>query len=169
MPKHAVIALGANLGDASRTVESAIKVLGDLPDTALVKYSSLYASAAVGPPQPDYINAAVLLETDLTPHKLLDNLQALEQASGREQKRERWGPRTLDLDIIIFADEVLDDERLTIPHPEAWHRCFVLAPMAEIDPTLNLSGYGDVAGLLKKCDTGATRKIETGDRQDNKA
>lgn len=163
MPE-AALALGANLGDAPRTVARAIEALDELPQTRVVSRSSLYRSAALGPPQPDYINAAAMVETELSPHDLLTRLQAIEVAFGRaplsRRRGQRWSARELDLDIITFADKVLNDERLVVPHSQAWRRCFVLAPLAEIAPTLTLPNYGCVLDLLKTCDTGAVEALE---------
>ena len=162
-PTQVALAVGANLGDTAGSVASAMDAVGRLPNIRTLKRSSLYCSRAVGPPQPDYVNAAMTVETTLTPHALLDALQKLEKQLGRRVKSERWGPREIDLDIITFGDAVIDDERLTLPHPEAHHRCFVLAPLAEIAPTLVLAGDGSVADLLAGCDTGVAEKMNEAD------
>ena len=110
------IAIGSNLADPLDQVNRAIAALDTIPQSRLVRHSAFYRTAPMGPAgQPDYLNAAVLLETDLTPHQLLDATQAIELAHGRVRKDERWGPRTLDLDIMLFGDMVISDARLTVP------------------------------------------------------
>lgn len=155
------VAVGANLGDARSTVTRAMDAVGRLPQTRVLRRSSLYRSEAVGPPQPDYVNAALIAETGLAPLDLLDALQGLEERFGRTRGGERWGARELDLDIISFAGRTLDERRLVVPHPQAHRRCFVLAPLAEIEPKLTLPGYGVVADLLARCDSGAAELLET--------
>lgn len=156
----AAIAVGANLGRAHDNVARAMEYVGALDATHLCARSSLYRSCAEGPPgQPDYINAVVLVETRLTPLALLDELQRLERLFGRE-RAERWGPRTLDLDVLTYGDEVIADRRLTVPHPRAHRRSFVLKPLAEIAPELVVPGRGPVARLLGDLpDTNACRKV----------
>ena len=145
----AAIALGANLGPARANVARAIDRVAALDATRLRARSSLYRSRAEGPPgQPDYVNAVVLVETRLAPLDLLAELQRVEQAFGRE-RTERWGPRTLDLDILTYGDRVMDDRRLAVPHPRAHQRCFVLKPLAEIAPDLVVPGRGPVSRLLE--------------------
>lgn len=156
----AAIAVGANLGRARDNVARAMECVGALDATCVRARSSLYQSCAEGPPgQPDYINAVVLVETQLTPLALLDELQRLERAFGRE-RAERWGPRTLDLDVLTYGDEMIADRRLTVPHPRAHRRSFVLKPLAEIAPELVVPGRGPVARLLGDLpDTNACRKV----------
>lgn len=127
------IGLGANLGDALRTVRTAIDSLGRYG--TVVRTSSLYRSKPWGvTDQPDFINAAVLLETELTPRELLAELQALETELGRGPSH-RWGPRAIDLDILAYDDCSVDEPDLVVPHPRLNERAFALAPLAEIDPT----------------------------------
>lgn len=129
----AVVALGANLGDAWSTIQQAVHDLSRLPETSLVKTSSCYRTAPHQAHGPDYINAVVALETQLSAHQLLKTLQALELAAGRTRPYQN-APRTLDLDLIFYGDEVLTSPELTLPHPR-WHeRAFVLLPLAEICP-----------------------------------
>ena len=130
---HAFIALGANLGDARTTVLQAIQDLGQLPDTTLLKHSSLYRSAPMDAAGPDFINAVVEMATTLSPQALLAALQALEQDAGR-QRPYRNAPRTLDLDILLYDELTLDTPTLVIPHPRMFTRAFVLLPLAEIAP-----------------------------------
>lgn len=129
----AYVALGANLGDAQATLHSVISELARLPKSRLIAQSSLYSSPPFGPNAdgPDYINAVVAIETRLSPHELLDQLQAMEHAHGRERHYQN-APRTLDLDIVLYGYEQIWDERLTIPHPRMHERAFVLLPLSEI-------------------------------------
>lgn len=134
-PVSAYIGLGANLGDARRTVRQAVQDLGTLPQTRLVRSSSLYRSAPIDSSGPDYINAVAEVATTLDPHALLAELQRLELAAGRERPY-RNAPRTLDLDILLYDDLTLETPTLTIPHPRMAERAFVLLPLAEIAPHL---------------------------------
>lgn len=129
----AYVALGANLGDARAAVAQALRDLGTLPRTQLVRASSLYRSAPVDSSGPDYINAVAEIGTDLSPEELLAQLQRLEQAAGRERPW-RNAPRTLDLDLLLYDELRLDSPTLTIPHPRMAERAFVLVPLAEIAP-----------------------------------
>ena len=129
----AYIALGGNLGDAAATVRRAFAALAALPQTRLLAASSLYRSAPVDASGPDFINAAASVATSLTPLQLLDALQAIETAEGR-QRPWRNAPRTLDLDLLLYGQQRLDTPRLTLPHPRMLQRAFVLWPLAEIAP-----------------------------------
>ena len=133
------IALGSNLSSPVAQAHAAIDALKQLPKSVFVRASSLYSSTPMGPQnQPDYINAVVEITTELTPLELLDCTQAIELEQGRVRKEERWGPRTLDLDILLYGNEVMDSERLTVPHYGMKEREFVLYPLAEIAPNLTL-------------------------------
>jgi len=132
-PVTAYIGLGANLGDARRTVRQAVQDLGTLPQTRLMRASSLYRTAPIDSSGPDYINAVAEVATTLSPQALLTELQRLELAAGRERPY-RNAPRTLDLDILLYDDIALDMPTLTIPHPRMVDRAFVLLPLAEIAP-----------------------------------
>jgi len=134
------VALGANLGDPRATLVRALRWLAALPSTALVRSSSLHRTAPVGPPQPDFLNAVARLETRLQPDDLLAALLTLEQAAGRE-RTIHWGPRTLDLDLLMMGDggrRMHTSTDLVLPHPRMHLRAFVLAPLAELDPDLIL-------------------------------
>ncbi len=159
----AAVALGANLGAARDNVARALERLAALKDTRVCARSALYRSRAVGPRQPDYVNAAAIVETDLSPLSLLDELQHVERAFGR-RRGQRWGPRTLDLDVVVYGDSIIADERLTVPHPRAHLRAFVLRPLAEIAPDLVVPGRGAVSLLLSRlhADADACRKINDG-------
>lgn len=133
-PGHiAFVGLGANLGDARTTLLQALDRLAALPQTRLLNHSSLYRTAPIDSHGPDYLNAVAELATDLSPHDLLQALQALELAAGRERPY-RNAPRTLDLDLLLYDDVVLDTPTLTLPHPRMHLRAFVLQPLAEIAP-----------------------------------
>jgi 2-amino-4-hydroxy-6-hydroxymethyldihydropteridine diphosphokinase len=131
----AYVAIGANLGDARSAVHCAIKDLAALPQTRLLRQSSLYQTAPVEASGPDYINAVVELDTQLNAHALLLELQQLEQISGRERTYQN-APRTLDLDILLYGNATLSSPTLTVPHPRMAGRAFVLVPLAEIAPSL---------------------------------
>lgn len=128
---QSVVALGANIGDAAERLVQATDCIAKTSGLQLCAVSSLYRTKAVGPPQPDYINAAILLETDLSPFKLHRILQGIEHTFGRVRV-QTWGPRTLDLDIIFYGDIVLQTPQLIIPHPLWQSREFVLQPMREL-------------------------------------
>jgi 2-amino-4-hydroxy-6-hydroxymethyldihydropteridine diphosphokinase len=137
-----VIALGSNLGDRKATLGSAVDALEQI--ITITKVSSYIETDPVGgPEQPDYLNAVLIGESDLEPTDLLLKMQAIEIAAGRE-RLERWGARTLDLDLILAGDLVMDTELLTLPHPRAHERRFVLDPWLEVDPRAILPGFGEV-------------------------
>ena len=145
------IGVGSNLDNPRAQIDSALQALASLPETQLRHCSSLYRSSPMGPQdQADYLNAVALLVTGLAPESLLDALQAIEQAQGRVRTRH-WGPRTLDLDILLYGDEVIDNGRLSVPHPGIAARNFVLYPLAEIDNGLNIPGLGNVQELMEQC------------------
>ncbi|MGF1840231.1 2-amino-4-hydroxy-6-hydroxymethyldihydropteridine diphosphokinase [Vibrio atlanticus] len=149
----AYIAVGSNLADPVSQANLAIETLKNLPRTTFVATSQLYSSTPMGPQnQPDYINAVVAIKTELTPIELLDCTQKIEQEQGRVRKDERWGPRTLDLDIVLYGNEVIDSARLTVPHYGMKEREFVLYPLAEIAPSLQLPDGTELTELLKKVD-----------------
>lgn len=132
------IAIGSNLASPLEQVNAAIRALADIPDSRVVSVSSLYRTPPLGPQdQPDYLNAAVALETSLAPEALLDHTQCIELQQGRVRKAERWGPRTLDLDIMLFGDAIINSERLTVPHYDMKNRGFMLWPLFEIAPLLH--------------------------------
>ena len=148
----AYIGLGSNLEDPIAQVRRAVRELGGLPGVRLYGASSLYRSPPMGgSPQPDYINAAVRVETDLGPEQLLHAMQQLERRHGREAVHERWAARTLDLDLLMWGRECRSDAALTLPHPGLHERAFVLAPLQELDAELEVPGRGAVAQLLQQC------------------
>ena len=144
----AYVALGANLGNPRATVLAAFAALANLPESRVARCSSLYRTAPVGIlSQPDFVNAVALLETTLAPEALLDALLDIEARFGRI-RRERNGPRTLDLDLLLYDDIELDLPRLTLPHPRLHLRAFVLLPLAEVAPDLAIPRRGSVAAWL---------------------
>ncbi|MEU5138280.1 2-amino-4-hydroxy-6-hydroxymethyldihydropteridine diphosphokinase [Streptomyces sp. NPDC021139] len=149
-PKRAVIALGANLGNRLETLQGAIDALEDTPGVRVKGVSAVYETEPWGvapDSQPSYFNAVVIVKTTLPPSSLLERAHAVEEAFHRVRD-ERWGPRTLDVDIVAYAEVVSDDLQLTLPHPRAHERAFVLAPWLDVDPEATLPGRGRVADLL---------------------
>lgn len=158
-PAICYIGLGSNLEQPLEQVSSAIEELALLPETELLTASSLYRSAPVGPQdQPDFINAVVKIETSLTPLALLDELQAIEQSHQRVRERH-WGPRTLDLDILLYGSQTILNERLTVPHAFMHERSFVLYPLSEITQDLQLPNGEHLSSLLVACPMGSLAKI----------
>lgn len=146
------VGLGSNLSEPAQQVIRAFAALAAIPDTRLLARSPLYRSRPHGPQgQPDYINAVALLSTELAPQILLDAFQSIEAAAGRVRGGERWGPRVLDLDLLLYGDAIITDERLTVPHPRLHERGFVLYPLRDIDPGLRVPGRGVLAELIERC------------------
>ncbi|EIW89091.1 2-amino-4-hydroxy-6- hydroxymethyldihydropteridine pyrophosphokinase [Alishewanella agri BL06] len=145
------IGLGANLVEPVAQLQAAVTALGQLPETRLVQVSRFYSSKPMGPQdQPDYVNAVAALDTRLTPLALLHALQQIELAHGRQRKAERWGPRTLDLDILLFGTQQIDHPELTVPHYGMQLREFVLYPLAELAPDLILPDGVALQSLLQQ-------------------
>ncbi|WP_338057553.1 2-amino-4-hydroxy-6-hydroxymethyldihydropteridine diphosphokinase [Sulfuriflexus mobilis] len=148
----AYIGLGSNLGEPLKQLQTAFAALDKLTNTRVSKRSSFYASKPMGPAdQPDYINAVAEIETALAPQDLLLAMQAIEQLQGRDRSGERWGPRTLDLDILLYAEEVIATDSLQVPHPGLAGRDFVLIPLAEIAPDVVIPGQSALRQLLEDC------------------
>lgn len=148
----AYIGLGANLGDPVQQLLTALAALERLPATRVMACSSLYRSRPMGEPgQPDFINAVAAVATRLAAQELLEQLQRIERAQGRIRGAERWGPRTLDLDLLVYGDETIDSPHLQVPHPGLGERDFVLCPLQEIAPQLVIPGLAPVAALLAGC------------------
>lgn len=151
---RAYVALGSNLGDSCRHLREAMAALDQLPGTAVLARSRFYRTPPWGVlDQPPFVNAAAMLETTLAPHVLLDAMLAIERHHGRRRDGERWGPRTLDLDLLHVDGVTLHDPRLVLPHPRIGERAFVLLPLHELAPALVLPGQGSVADLLAEVDT----------------
>ena len=133
----AYIVIGSNLASPLEQVNAAVQALGEIPQSRIVAVSSFYRTPPLGPQdQPDYLNAAVVLDTALDADTLLDNTQRIELQQGRVRKAERWGPRTLDLDIMLFGHEVINTPRLTVPHYDMKNRGFMLWPLFDVAPVL---------------------------------
>jgi 2-amino-4-hydroxy-6-hydroxymethyldihydropteridine diphosphokinase len=148
----AYIAIGSNLASPLEQVNAAITALGEIPHSQIVARSAFYRTPPLGPQdQPDYLNAAVALETTLDADTLLDHTQRIELAQGRVRKAERWGPRTLDLDIMLFGDEVINTPRLTVPHYDMHNRGFMLWPLFEIAPEVLFPDGTPLACVLTQC------------------
>lgn len=150
------LALGSNLADPLHQVRNALDALAAIPHTRRAAVSSFYRTPPYGPPdQPDYLNAAVALDTQLSPEALLDHTQRIELEQGRVRKAERWGPRTLDLDILLFGDRVLNTPRLTVPHYDMHNRAFMLVPLLEIAPQARLPDGRALAAIAAELDSSA--------------
>ena len=157
----AYIGIGSNLEGPTAQVRRAADALGRLPRTRLVALSPLYRNPAVGPgEQPDYVNAVAAVETSLEPHALLDALQAIENGQGRVRGPTRWQARTIDLDVLLYGDRVIDDARLTVPHPRMLERAFVLRPLYDIDRTLDIPQLGSLERLLARVSQASLSRID---------
>lgn len=158
---RAYIGLGSNLADPKLQLMKAIDALRGLPESRLTAISRLYRSRPMGPAdQPDYVNAVAMLDTRLEPYALLDALQAIENEQGRVRGPQRWGPRTLDLDLLLYGAEVISSERLQVPHPGIAERSFVLYPLADIAPELVLPDGRSLQQLLKACSAEGLEAVE---------
>jgi len=145
------IGLGSNLADPQQQIIGAISAIKKIALSQVSQVSHLYFSRPMGPQdQPDYMNAVLALETKLSPLGLLDQLQGIENSAGRIRKDNRWGPRVLDLDILLFGDEVINNDRLTVPHYGMKEREFVLIPLAEIAPNLIMPDGNNITELSKQ-------------------
>ncbi|MFI3037789.1 MULTISPECIES: 2-amino-4-hydroxy-6-hydroxymethyldihydropteridine diphosphokinase [Atlantibacter] len=147
------IAIGSNLASPLEQVHAALAALAEIPDSQIVAVSPFYRTPPLGPQdQPDYLNAAVALDTDLAPETLLDHTQRIELQQGRERKAHRWGPRTLDLDIMLFGDRQIATPRLTVPHYDMKNRAFMLLPLVHIAPDVCFPDGVKVADILANLD-----------------
>ena len=155
---RAVLALGANLGDRFDTLQAAVDALAN--ETAIVAVSAIFETAPVGgPAQPDYYNAVVVVDTETSAVELLELAHRIEAAAGRVRV-ERWGPRTLDVDLLAYADQRSDDPNLTLPHPRAHERAFVLLPWLDADPDARIDGWGSVAEWAGTVEVAGVRRLE---------
>ena len=156
---RAVLSVGANLGDRLGTLQGCVQAIAWLPDTDVLAISPVYQTAPVGgPAQPDYLNAVLIIQTGLPPRDLLAAVHRIEADFGRV-RAERFGPRTLDIDIIDYDGRVSSDPVLTLPHPRAHERAFVLAPWHDSDPGAELPGRGPVRQLLAGLDASGVRRV----------
>lgn len=157
--RRVVFSLGSNLGDSLDTLQGAVDALGATPDLIVTDVSHVYETDPVGvADQPNFLNLVVLAETTMPSMVLLERALAIEDAFMRV-RAERWGPRTLDIDLILVGDRVRNDETLILPHPRAHERAFVLVPWLDVDPTAELPGYGRVADLVTHLDTSGVRLV----------
>ncbi len=154
----AYIGIGANLGDARAQVEQALLALGRLPESRLAAQSSLFSTAPVDAAGDDFINAVARIDTALPPQALLQQLQALEQAAGRERPF-RNAPRTLDLDILLYGEQIIATPELTVPHPRLTQRAFALIPLLQLDPFIAIPGCGPAHQFVPDVADQAIRKI----------
>jgi 2-amino-4-hydroxy-6-hydroxymethyldihydropteridine diphosphokinase len=158
--RRAVLALGSNLGERLANLQGATDALFDGSGLDFLAVSPVYQTRPVGGPgQPDYLNAVVTARTSLPARAILDRAHGVEQAFHRV-RAERWGPRTLDVDLIMVGDEVSDDPELTLPHPRAYQRAFVLAPWHDIEPGATIPGRGPVADLLGAADRSGVERAD---------
>lgn len=159
---RAYVGLGSNLGSPARQVSLALEQLDGIPETSLRKASRLYRTRPWGlTDQPDFVNAVAALDTRLAAGSLLERLRALEAAAGRVREGARWGPRILDLDLLLYGDQVSDDPHLELPHPRMHERAFVLVPLLEIEPGIRIPGQGDAAACLAGLDARGVEPLET--------
>lgn len=149
---RAYVGLGSNLNNPVAQIGSALAALDMIPATCCIAYSSLYCSKPLGSiEQPDYVNAVAALDTRLSAHDLLQELHLVEAYHGRVRGEERWGPRTLDLDLLLYGTQCHSNDRLTVPHPGLSQRDFVLYPLHEIAPELDIPGAGSLRRLMEGC------------------
>jgi 2-amino-4-hydroxy-6-hydroxymethyldihydropteridine diphosphokinase len=160
-PTRAYVGLGANLGDVMTTLAEVLWALDALPQTTVRQQSDFFRTPAWGrTDQPDFVNAAVELQTRMPARVLLDALLAIEQRFGRvRDPQDRWGPRSVDLDLLLYGDQRLDEPGLTVPHPRLHERAFVLVPLAQIAPMLEVPGQGAVGELLAAVDVSGIEAI----------
>lgn len=160
-PVIAFVGLGGNLGDAVATLRSAVQALAGLPQTRLLQASSLYRTPAWGlQQQPDFINGVAMLDTQLDPRALLEALLGVERDSGRDREAgSRWGPRTLDLDLLLYGDAVIGEPGLQVPHPHLHERAFALVPLLEIAPDILIPGQGRARDALSNLDISAIESL----------
>lgn len=153
-PVVAAIGLGGNVGDAAATLRQAAQALDALPGTRLLRLSRLYRTPAWGvEDQPDFVNAVALVQTALAPRPLLEALLEVERRFGRDRARERrWGPRTLDLDVLLYGAQVVDEPGLQLPHPRLHLRAFALAPLLEVAPDAEIPGFGPARNAVSAMD-----------------
>ena len=159
-PRRVVLALGSNLGDRLENLQGAVDALFDAPGLGFGAVSPVYETRPVGgPEQPDYLNAVITVDTALPARTILDRAHGVEEAFQRV-RGVPWGPRTLDVDLIVVGDEVSDDPELTLPHPRAHERAFVLAPWHDIEPDAEIPGRGRVAELLGAAGLDGVRRAD---------
>lgn len=157
---HAFVGLGSNLGDSRRIVATAVQRIAALPQTRLLQTSAHYLTPPWGVlEQPPFINAVVEISTNFSPSGLLAQLLLIEREAGRVRDGSRWGPRPLDLDVLLYGEQIVSETGLQIPHPHMAERAFVLLPLAEIAPLRTIPGLGRVVDLLARIDTAACTRL----------
>jgi len=156
----AYIGIGSNLDDPVRQVKEALEELDTIPDSILISKSGLYGSKPMGPAdQPEYVNAVAALDTLLSPEELLQALQKIEQRLGREPGGEKWGPRVIDLDLLLYGKKKISSDTLTVPHPGMHERDFVIIPLAEIAGNMSIPGKGQLSTLIAACENHSVKKL----------
>jgi 2-amino-4-hydroxy-6-hydroxymethyldihydropteridine diphosphokinase len=156
----AYIGIGSNLDDPVKQVKEALEELDTIPDSILIGKSGLYASKPMGPAdQPEYVNAVAALDTLLSPEELLQALQKIEQRLGREPGGEKWGPRVIDLDLLLYGKKKISTDTLTVPHPGMHERDFVIIPLAEIAGNMSIPGKGQLSTLIAACENHSVKKL----------
>jgi 2-amino-4-hydroxy-6-hydroxymethyldihydropteridine diphosphokinase len=164
-PRRVVLALGSNLGDRLENLQGAVDALFEAPGLGFLAASPVYETLPVGgPEQPDYLNAVIMVDTAMPGRTILDRAHGVEEAFQRVRE-QAWGPRTLDVDLIVCGDEISDDPELTLPHPRAHERAFVLAPWHDIDPDAEIPGRGRVAELLDTVGRSGVRRVNDSELQ----
>lgn len=160
--RRAVLSLGSNLGERTQSLQSALDSLADTPDVFVTAVSPVYETTPVDSPDgaEDYLNVIVVVDTTLDARMLLERTRAIEEAFGRERGPVRNAPRTLDVDLIVFGDQVSSDADLEIPHPRAHQRAFVLAPWADVDPNAEIPGKGKVRDLLTRVGLAGVHRLD---------
>jgi 2-amino-4-hydroxy-6-hydroxymethyldihydropteridine diphosphokinase len=153
------VGLGSNVGDRLANLRAAVDALRTDGEIRFIRGSSVYETDPVGPAQPDFLNAVLEIDTDLSALEILRRLKAIEERLGR-LPRERWGPREIDLDLLVYGDRALDEEDVRVPHPEIANRAFVLVPLDEIAPDLEAPGLGAVRSLLARTGREGVRRTE---------
>lgn len=157
------IGIGSNLEDPVAQVKDAIEELEMLPDTILAGRSSLYTGKPMGPAdQPDYVNAVVALDTLLSPRDLFTRLVAIEDQAGRTRDGDKWGPRILDLDLLLYGKKKIDEPDLTVPHPGMHERDFVIIPLAEVAGNMKIPGHDYLSTLINQVENHSLKKVITG-------
>ncbi|MFT3876768.1 MAG: 2-amino-4-hydroxy-6-hydroxymethyldihydropteridine diphosphokinase [Propioniciclava sp.] len=155
-----VLSLGGNVGDVAAALARAVALLGAVPGVRVRRVSAVYRTPAWGrTDQPDFLNIVVLGQTTLSPEELLDSTQAIENELGRV-RHEHWGPRVIDIDLVVVGDQVREDARLSLPHPFAHERAFVLVPWLDADPGAQLPGHGPVRALLGALDASGVVRVD---------
>jgi 2-amino-4-hydroxy-6-hydroxymethyldihydropteridine diphosphokinase len=162
MTIRAYIGIGSNLNDPVAQVLEAVEELGMIPDTILVERSSLYSGRPMGPSdQPDYVNAVVSLDTLLSADELHRTLIGIEDLQGRSREGEKWGPRIIDLDLLLYGNSIIETDTLTVPHPGMHERDFVIIPLEEVAGNIKIPGRGFLSSLINQCESHSLKKLIT--------